>query len=414
MCTTQRFWFVAAVLLCGSIALAQQFKPIPPLEGDQRTVIWSVSGDGSVVVGTSGEYPDERAFYWTALEGSVPLEPLRDSSSARGVSADGSTIVGNCGSIGVRWVNGEIEILEATEEFPYIFPFDVSADGNVIAGRALPEQGPFGIAMRWTPEDGIVDLGSLNPDDFPVIAYTISDDGQVLAGISAEEAFRWTETLGIEGLGFLPGFEDFSIATCINADGSVIGGQADIGFEPGYASTYWTEATGWVEILPIIPSASVANTVNGISGDASIMVGINTGFDPPAREVFIWDEVNGPRELQQTLEQDYGIDFQGWQLAGMDPPYNNDGNVVGISTDGNAIVGITLNPDTMTQWGWIAMRQGGCVPGDIDGDGDVDTSDLLSLLGAWGPCPGCPQDVDGDGDVDTADLLTLLGNWGPY
>jgi hypothetical protein len=55
-------------------------------------------------------------------------------------------------------------------------------------------------------------------------------------------------------------------------------------------------------------------------------------------------------------------------------------------------------------------------PIDIDGDGDVDTADLLALLAAWGDCPeppeGCPADFDGDGDVDTADLLTMLANWG--
>jgi hypothetical protein len=56
------------------------------------------------------------------------------------------------------------------------------------------------------------------------------------------------------------------------------------------------------------------------------------------------------------------------------------------------------------------------ITGDLDGDGDVDTADLLQLLGAWGECPDppedCPADLDGDGDVDTADLLILLGNWG--
>ena len=48
-------------------------------------------------------------------------------------------------------------------------------------------------------------------------------------------------------------------------------------------------------------------------------------------------------------------------------------------------------------------------PADLDGDGDVDTADLLALLGAWGTPDG---DVDGDGDTDTADLLALLGAWG--
>jgi hypothetical protein len=48
-------------------------------------------------------------------------------------------------------------------------------------------------------------------------------------------------------------------------------------------------------------------------------------------------------------------------------------------------------------------------PADFDGDGDVDTSDLLHLLGCWGDSCG---DVDDDGDTDTADLLALLGAWG--
>jgi 6-phosphogluconolactonase (cycloisomerase 2 family) len=57
----------------------------------------------------------------------------------------------------------------------------------------------------------------------------------------------------------------------------------------------------------------------------------------------------------------------------------------------------------------IATWAPGC-PADFDGDGDVDTADLLHLLGAWGTPDG---DVDGDGDTDTADLLALLGAWGP-
>jgi len=51
-------------------------------------------------------------------------------------------------------------------------------------------------------------------------------------------------------------------------------------------------------------------------------------------------------------------------------------------------------------------------PGDINGDGVVNTEDLLLLLAAWGDCPGCPEDINGDGVVNTTDLLILLANWG--
>ncbi len=58
---------------------------------------------------------------------------------------------------------------------------------------------------------------------------------------------------------------------------------------------------------------------------------------------------------------------------------------------------------------------GTSVPGDIDGDGDVDVVDLLALLSDWGDCPDppaeCPADLDGSGGVDVLDLLILLSNW---
>ena len=53
--------------------------------------------------------------------------------------------------------------------------------------------------------------------------------------------------------------------------------------------------------------------------------------------------------------------------------------------------------------------------GDLDGDGDVDAADLITLLGAWGPCDDCADcaaDLDGDCLIGTSDLIILLGNWG--
>lgn len=57
------------------------------------------------------------------------------------------------------------------------------------------------------------------------------------------------------------------------------------------------------------------------------------------------------------------------------------------------------------------------VAGDVDGDGDVDLSDLAQLLAAYGSCIGDAgydeaADLDDSGCIDLADLATLLANYG--
>lgn len=52
-------------------------------------------------------------------------------------------------------------------------------------------------------------------------------------------------------------------------------------------------------------------------------------------------------------------------------------------------------------------------PGDLDGDNDVDISDLSTLLSQFGSTgPGFSGDLDNDGDVDISDLSALLSNFG--
>ena len=50
------------------------------------------------------------------------------------------------------------------------------------------------------------------------------------------------------------------------------------------------------------------------------------------------------------------------------------------------------------------------IPGDLDGDGLVNGSDLLIVLSWWGTSDPL-GDVDGNGFVDGADVLVILGAW---
>ena len=50
-------------------------------------------------------------------------------------------------------------------------------------------------------------------------------------------------------------------------------------------------------------------------------------------------------------------------------------------------------------------------PGDLDGDVDVDLTDLAILLSDFDCTSGCAGDVDGDDDTDLTDLAILLANF---
>ena len=91
--------------------------------------------------------------------------------------------------------------------------------------------------------------------------------------------------------------------------------------------------------------------------------------------------------------------------------------------------GVSTNTDFVTGEWYPAPEQGavatlivtgtaaGGVPGDINGDGLVDLTDLAILLGAFGQCEGDPNyvadaDFDASGCVELADLTVLLANFG--
>ncbi len=65
-----------------------------------------------------------------------------------------------------------------------------------------------------------------------------------------------------------------------------------------------------------------------------------------------------------------------------------------------------------------ACTVGNCPPcfADINADGQVNVTDLLTVIGAWGPCTNCPADIApspfGDNQVNVSDLLMVIGGWG--
>lgn len=61
----------------------------------------------------------------------------------------------------------------------------------------------------------------------------------------------------------------------------------------------------------------------------------------------------------------------------------------------------------------ICEEDDACV-GDLNGDGNVDITDMLGVLANWGACGegACNGDLNDDGVVDITDMLAVLSHWG--
>ena len=180
--------------------------------------------------------------------------------------------------------------------------------------------------------------------------------------------FRWTSGGGLVSLGDLAG--GGSQANAVSADGLVVVGQGNSAL--GDEAFRWTSMVGLVS-LGDLPGGAFCSIARSVSGDGSVVVG--QGNSASGTEAFLWDGVNGIQSLQDVLVSQLGLDLTGWTLL----------DALGVSSDGTTIVGVGVNPDGFTE-AYIAVIPGPC-PADNTGDGNVNVTDLLALLAAWGACP---------------------------
>ncbi|MBL8744730.1 MAG: hypothetical protein JNK58_00080 [Phycisphaerae bacterium] len=85
----------------------------------------------------------------------------------------------------------------------------------------------------------------------------------------------------------------------------------------------------------------------------------------------------------------------------------------GPPTSGSVTIGLFEPGETAAVSG-VAIVPGAVPPacvGDADGDGEVDFTDVTSVLSGWGT-PGPMGDADHDGDVDFADVSAVLAHFG--
>ena len=444
---------LAAIACLDTRAPAQpSFTPLGDLPGGAVfSEVWGISADGSTVVGDSiiagsilfsGKYA---AFAWTAKTGLQDIYHLEGSGTicrAYAANASGSMVVGsadyNTSSpahiVAFIWFNGvgtnEIGDLPGGDD--RAAARGVDAFGTTLAGQGASDSGNE--AFRYVLPDfapsGFLGLGDLPGGTFASQAFGISANAQIIVGSSDSsdgvQAFRWVQGGGtLQPLGFLPmpvGYTKFSEAYAASADGSVIVGLSRSNSSVstnGWEAFRWTgreDGTGTgMQPLGDLPGGSFLSAAYAVSADGSVIVG-RAGVQGPcgpfgcttAGRAFIWDHQHGLRDLTVVLTG-LGINLAGWQLT----------EARGISANGRIIAGTGTNPAGNSE-AWRADLGPPPAAADLNGDGIVNTADLLIVINHWGPCPAapaaCPGDAspppNGDGVVNAGDLLMVINNWG--
>lgn len=230
------------------------FGPGGSLENYVESFGIAMSADTNVVAGIAYDSMSNRqAFRWTQATGMTGLGSLPGytASTATGISADGTTIIGTV------------------------------SDQNFTILQA----------MYWTQATGMVGLGSLpTAPGGHSFANAVSANGSVIVGSAVADgalnthAFRWTQATGMQDLGTLPGGA-YSYAVAVSADGSIVAGGSSGtgGGNFGYAFR-WTQATGMQKLSDLLAAKGISpgpgmvlGATSFMSADGKITVGNLTG-----------------------------------------------------------------------------------------------------------------------------------------
>jgi probable HAF family extracellular repeat protein len=372
----------------------------------------ALSGDGHIVVGrewfTEKDAPPiSRAAIWYDGQLSWLAEPPRGGSVpphalAYAINRTGSVIAGLASlSQPQNSLNGACIWYQGVSSVPNANPYSASiqpvfiggcdSSGTVLVGRALTADSQA-VAVALRP-GGTEILETLSGAAGQATAVAVSHDGKVVVGYSSKdqgvnEAVFWKDG-NVESLGILPEWATASFATDVNQDGTVIVGRIMAGPE----ALHFRWENGTYIVLDGVsavgsPDIRFARAI-ATSADGSVIVG---GFNDQA---FYWTAETGTRTLR-SVAADRGVDL---------PCCVRLLNALDVSDDGRTILVQGRGADV------VVTLPGSSVPGDVNGDGLVNLTDLTIVLNYFGTA-STQGDLNGDGFVDLSDLIILLQNFG--
>lgn len=276
-----------------------------------------VSGDGAIVVGTGyradASRPDDGVqvgFTFTSGGGFVELPDLPGGSilaNAAGISDDGHVVVGSSYDdredfVAVRWVDGVAFVVGAfAAEHPRSDGRGVSGDGSVIVGGspsgggALPRSGSFRCDDDGVLEDigtfvggGLTDVQAVSQDGHVVVGSAVSPN----SGENFLEAFRKVDDGDLEALGDLDGGPFGSDALDVSAHGDVVVGRSVVNDSEDEEAFVWRAETGMRRLHDLVDAAGFVvddgvtlSQATSVSQDGNVVVGNALVVDGDDRHV---------------------------------------------------------------------------------------------------------------------------------
>ena len=128
------------------------------------------------------------------------------------------------------------------------------------------------------------------------------------------------------------------------------------------------------------------------------------------------EEINVTVYLNDDMFESLSFSVRGGESAFCNFAWNTSdfskGNYT-ISAVVDAVPGETDTADNTLVGSTVTVT----IPGDVDGDHDVDIYDIVAMAGAYGSHAGDPvynpnYDIDSDGDIDIFDIVVAASHYG--
>jgi len=352
--------------------------------GGDETFVHAINDLNQIAGGSRNENGEWRLFLW---EDGEMTDLGADLVGPEDMNNNG-LIVGWYDWRAKCWYNGELYDL-GTFGGHYSWASAVNDDGIIVGwaeNESLVRHAALGNISGWQ-----IDIGS----NWPMESYAtgINEDGVVCGyvrtGYNNFTSFLWDN--GEITILWEPSLDEQYYARDINDEYSIVGDLYHDWDPP------WPHTDGWIwnpdtggHLLPELTGyGEVDYTEVVANNNAGTIVGQTCVYD-------VEDSLYGTlweNDTAYALNDLLDPGSSGYHIKKSIDINNNDWIL--IEAYDHYYDGLVLVPHT---------------PGDIDYDGDVDSSDLLILLAYWGTSYA-PADINGDGVVNTADLLILLGNW---